>query len=136
MEEVDRPTAEVFAGWFRCLADPSRIVILNRLARSAGPMSVGEIVKAVGMGQSTVSHHLKILMTAGAVLLDRRGTSSFYRVDDRCLECFPSAAELIMGIPEPRYGPAKLTCLPAVEDGASPLVGRGRRWTGSMQPVD
>ena len=127
MEEVDRPTAEVFAGWFRCLADPSRILILNKLARAAGPMSVGEIVKEMGMGQSTVSHHLKILMTAGAVLVDRRGTSSYYRVDDRCLECVPSAAELIMGIPEPKYGPARITCLPAFDDGVGPSAGGGRR---------
>ncbi len=136
MEEVDRPTAEVFAGWFRCLADPSRILILNMLARAAAPMSVGEIVKAMDMGQSTVSHHLKILMTAGAVLVDRKGTSSYYRVDDRCLQCFPSAAELIMGIPEPKYGPAKITCLPAFEDGARPLAGRGRPWRGRTEPVD
>ncbi len=105
MEEVDRATAEVLASWFRCLADPSRILILNTVARAPAPMSVGEIVKAVGMGQSTVSHHLKILMTAGALLVDHRGTNSFYRIDDRCLECFPSAAELVMAVPNPGTGP-------------------------------
>lgn len=126
MEEVDRPTAEVLAGWFRCLADPSRILILNKLARADGPMTVGEIVKAVGMGQSTVSHHLKILTTIGFLVLERRGTSSFYQVDRSCMECFPSTAELVMGVAEPRYGPAALTCQPGLDAGARGS-GRSRR---------
>lgn len=60
-------------------------------------MSVGDIVAAVDVGQSTVSHHLKILAETGFVLVERRGASSYFRVNDRCVECFPSAAEIVMG---------------------------------------
>lgn len=95
--KVDRNDAAVWAGWFRALGDPSRILILNLLATEARPMSVGEIVDAVDISQSTVSHHLKILGDVRFVLVEREGTSSWWRMNERCLECFPSAAELVTG---------------------------------------
>ncbi|HEX5722001.1 MAG TPA: metalloregulator ArsR/SmtB family transcription factor [Acidimicrobiia bacterium] len=95
---VDRETAAVWASWFRALGDPSRILVLNLLAAKAEPMSVGEIVEALDIGQSTVSHHLKQLADVGFVLVEERGTSNLYRVNDLCLECFPTAAELVMGV--------------------------------------
>ena len=95
---VDRDTAAVWASWFRALGDPSRILVLNLLAAKAEPMSVGEIVEALDIGQSTVSHHLKQLADVGFVLVEERGTSNLYRVNDLCLECFPTAAELVMGV--------------------------------------
>ena len=95
---VDRETAAVWASWFRALGDPSRILVLNLLAAKAEPMSVGEIVEALDIGQSTISHHLKQLAEVGFVLVEERGTSNFYRVNDLCLECFPTAAELVMGV--------------------------------------
>jgi DNA-binding transcriptional ArsR family regulator len=95
---IDRETAAVWASWFRALGDPSRILVLNLLAAKAEPMSVGEIVDALDIGQSTVSHHLKQLAEVGFVLVEERGTSNLYRVNDLCLECFPTAAELVMGV--------------------------------------
>ncbi len=100
--KVDRASADTWAPWFRCLGDPSRILILNRLALARRAMTVGELVDMLDIGQSTVSHHLKVLTDTGFVLLERRGTSSHYRVNDRCLDCFPSAAEVVMGR-LPRY---------------------------------
>lgn len=95
---IGRETAAVWASWFRALGDPSRILVLNLLAAKAEPMSVGEIVDALDIGQSTVSHHLKQLAEVGFVLVEERGTSNLYRVNDLCLECFPTAAELVMGV--------------------------------------
>jgi DNA-binding transcriptional ArsR family regulator len=94
---VSRDDAVTWATWFRALGDPTRIIILNLLARQARPMSVAEIVAAVDVGQSTVSHHLKILGEVRFVLVDHEGTSSWWRINDRCLGCFPTAAELVMG---------------------------------------
>jgi DNA-binding transcriptional ArsR family regulator len=107
--DVDRGSAEIWASWFRCLGDGTRVLILNRLAVARRPLSVGEIVAALDVGQSTVSHHLKILAEGGFVLVERRGTSGLYRVNERCLECFPSAADLVMG-QLPRYGPIPTSC--------------------------
>ena len=102
--KVDRNSAEVWASWFRCLGDPSRVLLLNRLAVARKPLTVGELVEQVDIGQPTVSHHLKVLAETGFVLCERRANTSLYSVNERCLERFPSAADLIMG-GLPRYEP-------------------------------
>jgi DNA-binding transcriptional ArsR family regulator len=105
-----RDEAELYAGWFRCLADPTRIQILNLLARERRPLAVGEIVEAVEVGQSTVSEHLRRLAETCSVLVEHQGTSSLFRINESCIACFPSAAELVMGeakadrMPAPRPG--------------------------------
>jgi DNA-binding transcriptional ArsR family regulator len=98
---LDRATAEQYASWFKALADPTRVQIVSLLARHGGPMTVGEITAAVDVGQSTVSAHLKILAEVRFVLAERRGTASWYRVNDRCVACFPTAADIVMGRPVP-----------------------------------
>jgi DNA-binding transcriptional ArsR family regulator len=107
--KVDRSSAEVWASWFRVLGDASRVLILHELAVARRPMTVGEIVAAVDVGQSTVSHHLKLLAETGFVHVERRGTNSLYRVNERCLEVLPSAAEVVMG-QLPRYDAGLAAC--------------------------
>jgi DNA-binding transcriptional ArsR family regulator len=94
---VTRIDAETWSSWFRALGDPSRIVILNVLATTNRAMTVGEIVDAVDIGQSTVSHHLKTLAETGFVHLTQAGTRSLYEMNRACLERFPTAAETVMG---------------------------------------
>jgi ArsR family transcriptional regulator len=98
---LDRATAAEYASWFKALADATRIQIVSLLARRGEPMSVGEIVPAVQVGQSTVSAHLKVLAEVGFVLAEHKGTASYYRVNDACVECFPTAADVVMGRPVP-----------------------------------
>ena len=96
--------------WFRCLADPTRIQILSLLASERRPMTVGEIVAAMDVGQSTVSEHLRRLAETCFVHVEHRGTASLFLINERCIECLPSAAELVMGeveaeaLPTPRPG--------------------------------
>ncbi|HEX6469772.1 MAG TPA: metalloregulator ArsR/SmtB family transcription factor [Streptosporangiaceae bacterium] len=99
---LDRVTAAEYASWFKALADPTRIQIVSLLARRGAPMNVGQIVAAVDVGQSTVSAHLKQLAAVGFVLVERRGTAGLYRINDACVDCFPSAADVVMGRPVPR----------------------------------
>jgi ArsR family transcriptional regulator, arsenate/arsenite/antimonite-responsive transcriptional repressor len=94
---LGRELAETYAGWFRTLADATRVQILNLLAEHGEPMTVGQVVEQVPVGQSTVSAHLKVLAEARFVLVDKRGTTSLYRVNQRCVSCFPSAADVVMG---------------------------------------
>jgi len=98
---LDRATAAKYAGWFKALADATRIQIVTLLARAPSPMAVKEIVEAVDGGQSTVSAHLKVLADVGFVLVEHRGTASLYRINDACVECFPTAADVVMGRPVP-----------------------------------
>src|SRR5689334_21541143 len=64
-------------------------------------MSVGEIVATVGLAQSTVSQHLKILAEVRFVLVEPVGNARHYRVNETCVSCFPSAADVVMGKPAP-----------------------------------
>ncbi|MEU8246305.1 metalloregulator ArsR/SmtB family transcription factor [Nonomuraea sp. NPDC048916] len=101
VKPLERAEAEEYASWFRALADATRIQIVSLLARRRAPMTVGEIVTASGVGQSTVSHHLKILADVRFVLVERQGTSSLYRINENCVSCFPTAADVVMGNPVP-----------------------------------
>ena len=98
---LERGIAETYASWFRALADPSRVQIVEYLARQARPLPVGEIVAAVGLAQSTVSQHLKILTEVRFVLVEAVGNARHYRINTTCIDCFPSAADVVMGRPAP-----------------------------------
>ncbi len=89
--------ATEYASWFRALAEPMRVRILNVIACAERPLRVGEIVAAVEIAQSTVSEHLKVLAGAGFVIAERQGTASLYRVNGECIAALPSAAEAVMG---------------------------------------
>jgi ArsR family transcriptional regulator, arsenate/arsenite/antimonite-responsive transcriptional repressor len=120
---LPRAQAEIYAGWFRCLADPTRIEILSLLAGERRPLSVGEIVERVDVGQSTVSEHLRRLAETCFVFVEHRGTSSYFRINESCIESFPSAAEFVMGsVAQDR--------LPAPRPGATSRRRRGERHSG------
>ena len=104
--KIARATAELYAEWFACLAEPTRIEILNMLAGEARPLSVGQIVERTKLSQSTVSEHLRRLAESRFVHVDYRGTSSYYRFNERCTDCFPSAARLVMGKSATQPSPA------------------------------
>ena len=81
-------------------------------------MNVGEIVGAVRIGQSTVSAHLKALAEVGFVLAEHRGTASYYRINDACVDCFPTAADIVMGRPSPPSQP----CPPDTSIRSTPMT--------------
>jgi DNA-binding transcriptional ArsR family regulator len=98
---LDRAAAQRYASWFKALADPTRVQLVELLARARRSMSVGEIVATMGLAQSTVSQHLKILAEVRFVLVEPAGNARHYRINDACISCFPSAADLVMGKPAP-----------------------------------
>jgi DNA-binding transcriptional ArsR family regulator len=102
VDPVDRANAETYATWFRALSDSTRIQVINLLAVTGRSMTVKEITAALPIGQSTVSHHLKILAETRFVLVEHIGTTSRYAVNERCLLAFPSAADVVMGRQAPR----------------------------------
>ena len=95
--QISRADAETWASWFAAIGDPTRVLILHALSTSTAPMTVGEITEQLDVGQSTISHHLAKLAEVGFVLVERVGTASLWRVNQNCLSCFPSAAEVVMG---------------------------------------
>lgn len=77
---VDEVTANQVAETMQALAAPSRVRILSRLRE--GPCSVNELVKAVGMEQSAVSHQLRLLRNLRLVVMQRQGRNSVYALHD------------------------------------------------------
>ena len=96
--KLTQPRAEEYAKWFRALADPIRILILNLLANNESAVCVCDIVRHFPIGQPTISHHLKILRDTRFVFAERRGTFMYYRMNRKCLAEFPNAARLIMNV--------------------------------------
>ncbi len=111
---LSRSSAELYAEWFRTLSDPTRVQLLAWLARQPEPVSVGELTNALPVGQSTVSHHLAALASVGFVHVQRQGTSALYSVNPVCLDCFPSAADVVMGRRPPEPPPP---CTPPTPKG-------------------
>ena len=70
----------VLAETFRLLGDPTRLRIL--LFCLPGPKSVGDIVESLGLSQTLVSHHLRLLRGARLVRGERRSKQVFYEVGD------------------------------------------------------
>jgi ArsR family transcriptional regulator len=61
------------------LADPARLEILRELAGSS-EVCACDLTSCCDVSQPTVSHHLRVLREAGAVVSDRRGSNIYYRV--------------------------------------------------------
>ena len=73
-------TARSVAETMQALATPSRVRILSRLA--AGPCSVGELARAIDMGQPAVSQQLRVLRHLGLVVGARDGRQTIYGLHD------------------------------------------------------
>lgn len=65
---------------FKVFGDSTRIRILTALL--SGEMCVLHISEKLGMGQSAVSHQLRILRASGLVRPRREGKTVYYSLDD------------------------------------------------------
>ena len=78
---VDRGPAGEVAELFRLLGDPGRVQLLSALLE-AGELCVCDLAAVVDMTESSVSHSLRLLRTAGVVRHRRAGRQVFYCLDD------------------------------------------------------
>lgn len=78
-EPLGADEAEQLAVTMKALADPTRLRLLSIVAASEGAEAcVCDLIEPVGLSQPTVSHHLKILTTAGFLTRSKRGTWAYY----------------------------------------------------------
>ncbi|HET7784051.1 MULTISPECIES: ArsR/SmtB family transcription factor [Micrococcaceae] len=64
---------------FKALADPNRLRLLSIVkAEESGESCVCDLTEPLDLGQPTVSHHLKILVEAGILHREKRGTWAYY----------------------------------------------------------
>jgi DNA-binding transcriptional ArsR family regulator len=77
---VDDQAALDIALRLKALADPVRVKLVSLLFSSeAGEVCSGDLATAVGLSESTVSHHLTQLRRAGIVESERRGMNVYHR---------------------------------------------------------
>ncbi len=88
--------ADEYASWFRCLADGTRIRVLNFVANAGEAVTVGQIVEAVGKSQSTVSRHLQVLAENRFIFTEVDGIRTLVTVNTTCMTALPTAAAAIM----------------------------------------
>jgi len=64
---------------FKALADPNRLRLLSIIkAAPSGSTCVCDLTEPLDLGQPTVSHHLKILVEAGLLRREKRGTWAYF----------------------------------------------------------
>ena len=87
---LPREDAQTAARFFKALADPTRVAIVNRLA-AVEECCVCDLNAAFDLSQPTISHHLKVLRDVGLVESTRRGTWAYYRLVPEALEAIRGA---------------------------------------------
>jgi ArsR family transcriptional regulator, arsenate/arsenite/antimonite-responsive transcriptional repressor len=70
-----------YEGKFKALADQKRLQILNLLCRQES-ICVCDLSDIIGMPQSKLSYHLKILLDAKLILKETQGTWSYYKINN------------------------------------------------------
>ena len=64
----------------KALADPKRFRMVQEIAK-AGELSCGQVADRFHVSQPTISHHLKILVDAGVVLVRHEAKHHFLSVN-------------------------------------------------------
>lgn len=80
LKDLDAATSQKVAEIFKVLGDMTRIKLLALL--SATDMRVSDIAEALGMGQSAISHQLRVLRGARLVKFRKEGKEAWYSLDD------------------------------------------------------
>jgi ArsR family transcriptional regulator, arsenate/arsenite/antimonite-responsive transcriptional repressor len=73
--------ADALARALRVLADPTRLRILSLIqSQPEHEACICHLTEPLGLTQPTVSHHMKVLLEAGLVEREQRGSWAFFRV--------------------------------------------------------
>jgi ArsR family transcriptional regulator len=86
-EPLSMAAATELAATLKALSDPVRLRLLSVVAsHSGGEACVCELSAGIDVSQPTISHHLKVLRTAGLLESERRGSWVYYRVIPQALQ--------------------------------------------------
>jgi ArsR family transcriptional regulator len=85
IEPMNGVQAERIAGLLKALADPIRLRLMSMIA-AADEICVCDLMMPFEVSQPTISHHLKVLRSAGLVDGERRGTWVYYRAERDALD--------------------------------------------------
>jgi ArsR family transcriptional regulator len=90
IQEQFKQDTEEQAAVFGALADPTRLKLVKLLQRQRDPdaLCVNALARLLGVTQSAVSQHLRVLKAIGLVKGERRGYHIHYFVNQDMLEKF------------------------------------------------
>jgi ArsR family transcriptional regulator, arsenate/arsenite/antimonite-responsive transcriptional repressor len=80
---------------FRALGDPTRLRVMELLA--SGQRCACEIQAAVDVSANLLSHHLKVLRTAGLIAGERRGRWIDYRLEPAAVAAAAACIQALVG---------------------------------------
>jgi ArsR family transcriptional regulator len=91
------------AAVFSALADPTRLKLVKLLQRQRDPdaLCVNALAALLGVTQSAVSQHLRVLKATGLVKGERRGYHIHYFVNQDVLEKCRRLASAALSMEEP-----------------------------------
>ena len=79
--QLDEDEALRLSQALKAIAEPARLRLISLLqAQPDGEACVCHLTGPLGLSQPTVSHHLKVLLQAGLVDREQRGSWAYYRV--------------------------------------------------------
>ncbi|WP_029192765.1 ArsR/SmtB family transcription factor [Paenibacillus harenae] len=81
---INETTAVQLADLFKALGDPTRVKIIHALVQSE--LCVHDLTQVLHMGQSAVSHQLRLLRNMRIVKRRKVGKTVFYSLDDDHVE--------------------------------------------------
>jgi ArsR family transcriptional regulator len=85
-EPLTAEEADQIAAALKVIADPARLRLLSLIQAQPGHEAcVCHLTEPVGLSQPTVSHHLKVLLNAGLVEREQRGSWAYFRVREEPL---------------------------------------------------
>jgi len=74
--------AEMLADALKALADPVRLMLVSLIAATeCGEACACDLTAPTGKSQSTVSHHLSLLVKAGIIHREQRGKWAWFSLD-------------------------------------------------------
>ena len=96
-------TTERQAEMFGILADPTRLKLVKLLCRQHGQhvLCVNALASLLGVTQSAVSQHLRVLRVIGLVKAERRGYHIHYFINLEVLENYRNLVSNALTIEEP-----------------------------------
>jgi ArsR family transcriptional regulator, virulence genes transcriptional regulator len=93
--EADSRIFELQADICQTLANPKRLQIISLLKK--GELSVGDMVKAMGIAKANLSQHLSSMRQKGILIARREGTSIYYRLaSPKITEACAAMREVLM----------------------------------------
>ncbi len=104
------------ANIFKALGDENRLKVLELLLN--GEKCVNDLLEQVSIGQSTLSHHLKMMCVAGIIKSKKSGTATFYSINpDGAQNAVELLAELTgINIKQKNHQTVALPVIEAVDD--------------------